>query len=245
MSRAGSLRLGAALLALLCLVPLLSTYAATPGRAVTRFRVSTRGLPIGDVITTQQTGRENGAIRMRFESRTRVKAAFLWMGYRLSSTEKGELLNGTLVSYSHKGEENGDGIDVKGRLENGAFKFETHEAGGVRILVIPRSSYDATTMECPEARIDFSGKGKTTLRVLDVEKMEVVKREYRLVRNGNYSMGGREYPCRIIDFSDKNKSARRWIAWDGTTMVLYRQDGKSDKSSYSVRATSLTREQET
>ena len=97
-------------------------------------------------------------------------------------------------------------------------------------------------MECPEARLDFAGKTQVTLRILDVEKMAVVKREYRLVRTEQYTVGGKEYPCRVIDYSDKNKNARRWINWDGTAVVMYRQDSRGEKNAYSVQATSVTKE---
>jgi hypothetical protein len=95
-------------------------------------------------------------------------------------------------------------------------------------------------MECPEAHINFDGKPSITLNILDVEKMAVVKREYRLIRTEQYHVGGKEYPCRVVDYSDPNKKARRWINWDGTAVVMYRQDSK-DKNPYSVQASSVTK----
>jgi hypothetical protein len=222
-------------------LPLHSSFAAAPLKTVAHYRVSSKGFSIGDVTTTQRIVDEGGSNRINFETKTAVKASFLWMGYQLSSTEKGILLNGALVSYSHKGQENDTTVDVEGRLENAAFRFDIRERGTTRSVVIPRSSYDHTTMECPEARLDFSATPRVTLRILDVEKMAVVKRNYQLVRNAHYTVAGKEYPCRIVDFSDQNKKARRWISWDGTTVVMYRQDGKGDKSSYSVQATALSR----
>lgn len=200
------------------------------------------GLSIGDVTTTQRINQESGAARVSFETRTAVKASFLWMGYKLSTVEKGELLNGALTSYSRKGEENGVSVDVEGQLVNDEFRFELHDHGAKHVVVIPRSSYDYTTMECPEARIDFSGKPQITVRILDVEKMVVVKRDYRLVSNSHYAIAGKDYPCRIVDFSDQNKKARRWIAWDGSAVIMYRQDSRGEKNSYSVQATSVNRE---
>jgi hypothetical protein len=164
------------------------------------------------------------------------------MNYQLSSTEKGVLQNGTLISYSHKRRENGDTVDIEGRFENAAFHVDIHEHGAKRSIVIPRSSYDYTTMECPEARIDFSVKPRVTLRILDVEKMTVVKRDYHLVRNARYSIAGKEYSCRIVDFSDQNRKARRWISWDGTSILMYRQDSREEVNSYSVQATSIMKE---
>jgi hypothetical protein len=230
------------LLFFIFLIPFVTPYAGIPVKTVAQYKVSSMGISIGDVTTTQRVTDESGVSTAHFETRTSVKASFLWMGYQLSSTEKGTLRNGSLASYSHKGQENGLAVDVEGRLENDAFRFDVREHGGTRTIVIPRSSYDYATMECPEARLDFSGKTQVTLRILDVEKMAVVKREYRFVRTEQYTVGGKEYPCRVIDYSDQNKKARRWINWDGASVVMYRQDGRGEKDSYSVQATSVTRE---
>ncbi len=200
------------------------------------------GLDIGDVTTTQRMTEESGVPSVHFETKTAVKAAFLWMGYHLSTVEKGTIQKGNLVSYSRKGRENGTSIDIVGRLEHSTFRFDAHEPGGMRSVDIPRNSYDYTTMECPEAQLDFSGKSEVVLRILDVEKMVVVKRDYHLIRNAFYPVGGKESPCRIVDFSDRNKKARRWITWDGTAVVMYRQDGTGEKNSYSVQATSVVKE---
>ncbi|HEY3309684.1 MAG TPA: hypothetical protein VGJ93_14620 [Desulfuromonadaceae bacterium] len=227
---------------ILFLTTVVTSSAGVPVRTVAHYQVSSMGLAIGDVTTTQRMTEEDGLAHIYFETRTAVKASFLWMGYQVAAIEKGVLLNGALVSYAHKGQENGVTFDIEGRLENATFRFDVHEQGATRSIIIPRNSYDYTTMECPEARLDFSGKTKVTLRILDVEKMAVLKRDYRLIRNEKYAVGGREYPCRIIDFSDPNKKARRWIAWDGSAVVLYRQDSRGEKNSYSVQTTSVTRE---
>lgn len=237
----GCRQLPAAML-IMCLLPLAPSFAGIPVMTVTHYKVSAKGFSIGDVVTTQRMTDEGGDPRVQFETKTEVRASFLWMGYQLSSIEKGALLKGALVSYSHRRKENGVTVDVEGRFENGAFRFDVREQGAAHTVVIPRSSYDCTTMECPEARLDFSERPQITLRVLDVEKMAVVKREYRLVRTASYTVAGKEHPCRIVDFSDPNKKARRWITWDGTAVVMYRQDGKGDRNSYSVQATSVTKE---
>lgn len=215
--------------------------AGYPAKTVAHYKVSSMGIAIGDVTTTQRMTDADGVPSLHFETRTAVKASFLWMGYHQETVEKGILRKQDLVSYARKGKENGAEINVEGRLENNSFRFDVREQGTTRSVVIPRSSYDYTTMECPEARLDFKDKSQVTLRVLDVEKLAVVKRQYRLIRNAHYSVAGQEYPCRIVVFSDQNKKARRWIAGDGSTAVLYRQDGWGEKNSYSVQATSLTR----
>jgi len=227
--------------ALLCLTPAFYCSGSTPVKTVAHYNVSSRGLAIGVVTTTQLKTEEGGATSIQFETRTAVKASFLWMGYHQETIERGILQGGNLVSYSRTGSENGGTFETEGRLENASFRFDVHEQGVKRSIVIPRDSYDYSTMECPEARLDFSKNKPVTLRILDVEKMAVVSRTYELVRNANYSVAGKEHPCRVVDYSDRNKKARRWITWDGSTVVMYRQDGRGDKNPYSVRMTSVTR----
>lgn len=240
--RGKACRFRVAAIAILCLTPLISSFAAVPVRTVAHYTVSSMGFDIGEVTTTQRMTEEGGMSSVHFETKSAVKASFLWMRYNLDTIEKGTFLKGNLDSYSRKGRENGAKIDIEGRLVNSEFRFDVHEHGATHSVAIPRTSYDYTTMECPEARLDFSNKTEVTLMMLDVEKMAVVKRDYRLVRNTHYSVAGKEYPCRIVDFSDKNKRARRWITWDGAAVVMYRQDGAGEKNSYSVQATSVTKE---
>ena len=199
-------------------------------KTVAHYRVSTKGFTIGEVTTTQRMTEEGGVACAHFETKTAVKAAFLWMGYQLDAVEKGTLRGGTLTSYSRKGRENGVAIDVEGHLDHTAFRFDVREAGNTHAVVIPRNTYDYTTMECPEALVDFSDRSQMTLNVLDVEKMVVVKRDYRLVRNEHYTVAGKEYPCRVVDYSDPNKKARRWINYDGTAVVMYRQDSRGGRT---------------
>jgi len=223
------------------LIPLVTSFAGVPVEMVAHYTVSSTGLTIGDVTTTQRITDEGGEASTHFETKTAVKASFLWMGYNLDTIEKGTFLKRELVSYSRKGQDNGAKIDIEGRLENSSFKYEIREHGTTHSIVIPRNSYDFNSMECPEARLDFSGNTSVTLRILVVEKMAVIKRNYRLVSNTHYSVAGKEYPCRIVDYSDQNNKVRRWIAWDGASVVMYRQDGRGDKNSYSVQATSVTK----
>jgi hypothetical protein len=223
-------------------VSIISSYASVPVRTVAHYSVSSRGFSIGNVTTTQRSSEEGGVASVHFETKTAVKASFLWMSFYLDVLEKGELQKGELINYSRKGVENGDSIDIEGHLDHSTFRFDVRDHGKTRSILIPRTSYDYTTMECPEARLNFTEKTHFNLRVLDVEKMAVVKRDYHLVQNTVYAIGGKEFPCRIIDFSDQNKKARRWITWDGSAIVMYRQDSNGEKSTYSVQATSVTKE---
>lgn len=210
--------------------------------AETRYDVTARGMKVGSVVTVQKsTGGDGGAKRIRYENQTDVNASFLWLGYRLSTTERAEILGNSLVGYARTGEENGVRVQVEGRLAGESFRFTVVKNGERRTLSIPRSSYDHTTMECPEATMSFGPDGKAVLRMLDTEYLQVVTRNYHLVGEETCRVGGNEYRCRVVDFRDPHKSSRRWIGRDGDAVILFRQDGKSRSGSYSVRAREVNR----
>ncbi|NMC73805.1 MAG: hypothetical protein GYA56_05510 [Geobacteraceae bacterium] len=227
--------------AVLLLVAAHPLRAAASG-AETRYDVTSRGMTVGSVTAVQKSaGGEGGAKRIHYENRTDVSASFLWIGYHSSTTERAEILGDSLVGYARTGEENGVQVQVEGRLAGDTFRFTVVKNGERKTLSFPRSSYDHTTMECPEATMSFGPDGRASLRVLDTEYLQVVTRNYRLVGEETCRIGRNEYRCRVVDFRDPHKSSRRWIGRDGDAVILFRQDGKSRSGSYSVRAREVNR----
>jgi hypothetical protein len=214
---------------------------SSQGAVETRYDVVAKGFRIGNILTSQRTADEEGVKVVHYENRTAVNASFLWFSYNLMTSERAVIKGEDLVSYSNHKKVKGEDVTAEGWLDGDTFRFDVSENGKKRTIAIRRSSYDHTTMECPEATMDFAARGKTVLRILDTEYMTVVERSYRLVREEVYRVGDKEYHCRLVDFTDPNKSCRRWIGKEGDTVVLFRQDGKSRDGSYSVRATSLNR----
>ncbi len=215
--------------------------SSTAGEEI-RYVVTTRGFQIGNVIVAQKAVSNQGEQEIYFENRTDVSASFLWMRYHQSLSEHAILKKNKLVRYGRRGSNNGAIDSVDGWLSQGTFNLMVTENGKQAMLLIPCRDYDRTTMECPEAFMDFgAGGGKATLRILDMEHLVIVTRNYQLVREEIYKLGEREYPCRVVDFSDIYKSCRRWIGMEGDTVIMFRQDGKSKEGSYSVRAVSLHR----
>jgi hypothetical protein len=222
---------------LACALPVIASIGITQAT----YHVISKGFRIGRVTTSQKAAVEEGATVIRFEKRTDVQASFLWFSYSNASCEKATIRDGKLVAYSRTEKANGKEIRVDGRLVGDSFRFEATENGKHRTVVIPCSSYDFTTMECPEATMAFAPNGEATLKILDPEYMTVVTRTYKLVRNDKYEVDDREYECRVVDLSDCNKSCRRWVGRDRDAVILFRQDGKGKEGSYSVRATAIGR----
>ena len=204
-----------------------------------KYDVLTRGFRIGKVISSQKVTNEEGQKVVHFANKTDVNTSFLWLRCNISSSEQATIKGEKLVSYSRQEKTKGVDVSVTGRLKDGHFRFDVSENGRKRSIVIPSSSYDYTTMECPEATMDFKPDGRKTVRILDPEFMEVVERNYRLVREDTIKVDGKEFHCRIIDFKDPHKSCRRWIGVDHDTIIMFRQDGKSKEGSYTVQAVAL------
>lgn len=206
-----------------------------------RYVITNRGSRIGDVIAARKTFPNQGEQNIFIENRTEVSASFLWMRFHQSQSEQATFKKDNLVQYSRQGRNNDEAFSVNGWLRQDTFKLMVTEEGKQRTLHFLRRDYDRTTMECPEAFMDFGADGKATLRMLDMEHLEIVTRDYKLVREEVYRLGDREYPCRVVDFTDIYKTCRRWIGMDGDTIIMFRQDGKSKEGSYSARAVSVQR----
>jgi len=212
---------------------------SSTGSTRVRYDVVARGFQIGKAVTSVGVSGEEGQKVIRFVNKTDVDASFLWVRCSIHSSELATVKGGKLTCYSRQEINKGVSLSVTGKLEDDSFRFDVRENGGKRSIVIPNSSYEHTTMECPEALMDFKPDGTRTVRILDTEYMEVVERNYRLVRECSYKVNGKEYHCRIVDFKDPHKSCRRWIGVDHDAVIVFRQDGKSSNGSYSVRATAL------
>ncbi len=214
------------------------------GGTETHYEVIARGFRIGNVSVSQRSSRTPNETVIHFENLSDISASFIWMGYHVSMAERGTISRNDLVSYSRHGRENGADVSIEGRLDNAVFLFHVMRNGKRSTVEIPRASYEHTTMECPEATMEFGATGEVSLKVLDTDYVTVVKRRYRLVREDTtYKVGAREYRCRVVDISDPNKSCRRWIGRDGNTVIVFRQDGKGKDGSYSVRAVALNTRQ--
>jgi hypothetical protein len=213
------------------------------GGTETHYDVVAKGLRIGSMVVSQRTSHKSEEPVVHFENLSNINASFLWVGYHVSMTERGTISNNDLVSYSRHGKENGVEVSIDGKLNDATFVFNVVRNGKRSTVEILRTSYDHTTMECPEATMEFGASGEVSLKILDTEYVAIVKRRYKLVKEDTYKIGGREFRCRVVDIVDPNKSCRRWIGRDGNAVILFRQDGRSRDGSYSVRAVALNRHQ--
>jgi hypothetical protein len=226
---------------LLVLLTFLSAGASVPADVDAResvYEVFSHGMKIGEVKTVCAPQAREQRKSFRFESSTRINANFLFFSYNLDKKEEAMVGEEGTVSYRRCALENGKAMQVSGRMENGAFRFTIEENGNRRILVVPRERYDVTSLDCPEVSMGPNEKDKT-LRVLDLENLEIVTRRYRWVRDENIGVAGRQIHCKVIDYQDPNKKARRWLEEDELGVLVTRQEGKGKGVSYTSRLISL------
>jgi hypothetical protein len=202
------------------------------------YEVFSHGLRIGEVKTVcGPVARERGKA-FRFESSMHIDARFVFFSYTLDKKEEAMVGSEGTLSYRRTSQENGRNILVAGRVEDGVFRFHITENGEKRTLVVPRRKYDYTSLDCPETALGSNDREKT-LRILDLESLEIVTRRYRWVGEEDVRVGDRRIHCKVIDFEDSNKRGRRWVEEDELGILVTRQDGTGKGVSYSSRLTSL------
>ena len=91
------------------------------------------------------------------------------------------------------------------------FRLVIAEGAQVRTNEFRDGDYAAVSMDGPE--LDLAREGEEqVLRVLDLGAAEVVERTYRWAKT--------EGDCRVVDFSDRNKTARRWVCLSNRAFSL-------------------------
>lgn len=204
-----------------------------------RYRISSRGFGVGEMKTIIAPVQHGGGRAVRFESHLDIAANLLF--FKVNSTSREEALvgeNGTL-SYHRKGEDNGRSSEVEGVLDGGMFRFKMSDNGVPRTVAVPRSSYDFTTMDCPETTMKREGE-TMEVRLLNLEYGKIVKRKFHWIKSEELEVGGKRLHCRVVDFSDPENSCRRWVSCGEGGMVIVRQDGKGKHGPYSLRMVSVS-----
>jgi hypothetical protein len=203
-----------------------------------RYRISSKGFGVGEMRTVIAPLQHAGARTVRFESHLDIAANLLF--FKVNSTSHEDALigeNGTL-SYKRKGHDNGKTSEVDAALDGGVFRFKISDNGVTRSVSVPRSSYDFTTMDCPETTMKREGE-VLEVRLLNLESGKVVTRKFHWIKNEDLEIGGRHLHCRVVDFSDADNSCRRWVSCGDGGVVIVRQDGKGKHGPYSLRMVSL------
>jgi hypothetical protein len=231
-----------AALCLLALVasPLLVCYAEQnlPQGRTMHYRISSRGFGVGELKTVIAPLQQPGGRVVKFQSNLDIAANLLLFKVNTSSHEDAVIGESGTLSYRRKGVDNGRSSAVDAVLEGGAFRFKLNDNGVARSVAVPRSSYDYTTMDCPETTMRREGE-TLEVRLLDMEHARVVTRKFHWVKSEDVEVGGRRLHCRVVDFSDPVNSCRRWVSCGEGGTVIVRQDGKGAHGPYSLRMVSV------
>jgi hypothetical protein len=207
-------------------------------RREAKYDITSKGFRVGELLTTSTPLQQDGKPAYRFTSTMDIEASFLFFSHRSSSREEALVGRDGTLTYRRDATENGKKYSVDGRLTEQGFVIRNSVDGSSRTISVSRKQYDYTTMDCPELHIQTVG-GEATVRLLDLERGNVVKRHYRWVRNEEVRVGDRKVLCRVIDFTDPNNRCRRWISSDGLGVLIARQEGSGASGSYSLSIVSL------
>jgi hypothetical protein len=224
----------------LLVVPLLVCHAEQnppQGRSM-RYRISSRGFGVGELKTVIAPLQQAGGRVVKFQSNLDIAANLLLFKVNSSSHEDALIGESGTLSYRRKGVENGKSSAVDAVLEGGAFHFKLNDNGIARSVAVPRSSYDYTTMDCPETTMHREGE-TMEVRLLDMEHARVVTRKFHWVKSEDIEVGGKRLHCRVVDFSDPVNNCRRWVSCGEGGTLIVRQDGKGAHGPYSLRMVSV------
>lgn len=229
------------LLVILWLPTLLVCHAgeSRPDGRMFRYRITSRGFGVGELKTVISPMKHAGGRAVRFESDLAIDANLLL--FKVMSRNRDDAVigeHGTL-SYRRHGTEDGRSLTVDAALEGGVFRFRMNDNGVARTVAVPRSSYDFTTMDCPETTMQREGD-TMEVRLLDMEHARVVTRKFHWIKSEELEVCGKRVRCRVVDFSDENNSCRRWVSNDERGVVIARQDGRGKGKNYSLRMVSIT-----
>ena len=203
-----------------------------------RYRVTSRGLGLGEMRTVIAPTRHAGARAVRFESNLDIAANLLFFKVNSSSREDALIAESGTLSYQRKSQDNGKSSEVDAVLDGGVFRFKLNDSGVERSVAVPRANYDFTTMDCPETTMKREGD-RMEVRLLNLEYGKVVLRKFHWIKSEDQEIGGRRLHCRVVDFEDAENSCRRWVSCGASGVVVVRQDGKGKHGSYSLRLISL------
>ena len=210
-----------------------------PGGRILRYKVTSRGLGVGDMKTVISPVQHAGGRAVRFESDLAIDANLLLFKVTSSSREDGVIGEHGTLSYHRQGQENGRSLTVDAALEGAGFRFRVNDNGVSRTVTVPRASYDFTTLDCPETTMQREGD-TMEVRLLDMEHARVVTRKFHWIKSEELEVGGKRVRCRVVDFSDENNNCRRWVSNDERGVVIARQDGRGKGKNYSLRMVSIT-----
>jgi len=209
-----------------------------PGGRLFRYRITSRGFGVGELKTVISPMQHPGGRAVRFESDLAINANLLLFKVASRSRDDAVISEHGTLSYRRHGQDNGRSLTVDAALEGGVFRFKVNDNGVARVVAIPRSSYDFTSMDCPETTMQREGD-IMEVRLLDLEHARVVTRKFHWIKSEELDVGGKRLRCRVVDFSDLNNSCRRWVTNDERGVIIVRQDGKGKGKNYSLRMVSL------
>lgn len=171
-----------------------------------------------------------------------VKVRFLFFNFSFTSSETASIRGGKLVSYHKTIDTKGHRRELTGKLNGATFDMVVLDGGEKQHKEFPVTDYVTTDLEYPEVSL-VPGEVRR-MRVLDLENVEIVDREYRQITEEKAEINGRGSRVVVSDFADKNGEGRRWTAIIGEVPVVSRQEGKEKTGlfnpSYSVRQIRVT-----
>lgn len=217
----------------LTLLALLASRAAGPAEPVAlAYEIRSEGKRVGEmhVEVARQPGTDGPSETIRTSTRISVEALFI----TLFSLEAEELIGrdeGGLRRTRGRIVVDGRETRFSGERTSGGFAFDVEDEGGIREIEFARTDYDLTSADPVLAHLERGAP--VSLRVLDLDRLEVVTREFEWLRDEELHLGGRLESCHVVRFDDGRASGLRFYA-QGEDDLLIREEGRDEDGPYSI-----------
>ena len=180
--------------------------------------------------TRESTG--NGWIeRVRSTTNIEVRVLFVKV-FSLESVEDEERDGRGLRRFASRARIDGAELQVEGVRTDAGFSLELHHEGGTKRIAIRREDYDLTSAD-PVLDLLAEPGARRVLRVLDLDRLEVVSRTFEWLRSEPVEIGSRSMASRVVSFTDRYASGTRWYA-AGESDLLLREEGTDEDGPYSI-----------
>jgi Domain of unknown function (DUF6134) len=188
-----------------------------------------------------QAADESGPQEIVIETKLRVKALFLTL-FALDSKERAQLDADGLTEYESHTRIDDIEIHVVGRRSGEGFRLETRIDDSVDVLRFARSDYDVHSIG--DIRPDTLAVDiPETLRVLDLDELEIIERIYRRLPNEQVMVDGHRVEALVLELRDLRQHARRWY-WQNHPTILLEERGEDADGTYRLSLRRLPDEEE-
>lgn len=209
------------------------------GAAATyEYAISVGGEPAG-IAVVQTSTRQVADHGVRTVDRTISigTGQFDAIGFTFESVASSEIGDSGLQHFESRTRIEGERVRVSASLEPDGLVVVASAEGDSFSKLFPRGDYDLTSEETPGSLLTETGRERT-VRVLDIDEQQVIRRTFVWIRNETLRIGRLAIPCKVVRFRDRGTQGIQWIG-PASHPVILREEGEDEDGSYRLMLKSI------